>query len=115
MSGVFLATVLIAALVTFFALWIFPIDHQVVVAPELLNRADRKLSGDQITQLLTTGEFYQLLSRKNMLAMIIFAILTGFGTLRSGKQGHAFRSFLQSGTEVFKNVFTLIMKLWHSA
>ncbi|MDB4923255.1 dicarboxylate/amino acid:cation symporter [Mucilaginibacter sp.] len=112
MSGVFLSTVLIAALVTIFAVWLFPIHQQTIIPPELLNhQADKKLSGDQVTQLFTTGEFYQLLSRKNMLAMIIFAILTGFGTLRAGKQGLAFSSFLNAGNEVFKNVFVLIMKL----
>jgi len=111
MSGVFLSTVIIAALLTIVAVWLFPIHQQQVIPPELLNQADKKLSGDQITQLFTTGEFYQLLSRKNMLAMIIFAILTGFGTLRSGEQGLAFSGFLNAGNEVFKNVFILIMKL----
>jgi Na+/H+-dicarboxylate symporter len=48
----------------------------------------RKLSGDSIvTQLFTTSEFFNLLSRKNMLAMIIFAILVGFGALRAGEKG----------------------------
>jgi Na+/H+-dicarboxylate symporter len=42
--------------------------------------------------------------------MIIFAILVGFGTLKSGEKGHAFRQFLNTGSEVFKNVFILIMK-----
>jgi Na+/H+-dicarboxylate symporter len=112
MGCVFLATVLIAALVTILAVWLFPIHQKVTISNELLNEQTGKtLTGDQITQLFTTGEFYQLLSRKNMMAMIIFALLTGFGTLRSGEHGRAFACFLSAGSEVFKNVFVLIMKL----
>src|ERR1700743_1005236 len=112
MSAVFLGTVIIAALVTIAALWLFPVQQQVSAATNALNQAGNKsLSGDQIAQIFTTGEFYQLLSRKNMLAMIIFALLIGFGTLRTGERGHTFRNFLDSGNEVFKQVFILIMKL----
>ncbi len=108
---VFLGTVLIAALVTIVAVTIFPVHRQAVLSAAAANHTDKTLSGDQITQLFTTGEFYQLLSRKNMLAMIIFAILIGFGTLNAGEKGADFRRFLNSGNEVFKNVFVLIMKL----
>lgn len=43
--------------------------------------------------------------------MIIFSVLTGFATLRSGASGQAFAQFLHSGNEVFKNIFIIIMKL----
>jgi len=112
MSAVFLSTVLIAALVTMVAVWLFPVHQQPGLIAGVSNQgAGKSLSGDQITQLFTTGEFYQLLSRKNMLAMIIIALLTGFGALRAGERGEAFTRFLDSGSEVFKQVFILIMKL----
>ena len=110
MSAVFLITIILAALLTMVAVWLFPLHPQGVSS--LINQdAGKKLSGDQITQLFTTGEFFQLLSRKNMLAMIIFALLTGFGTLRAGEKGMAFSRFLDAGNEVFKSVFVLIMKM----
>ncbi|WP_428329875.1 dicarboxylate/amino acid:cation symporter [Mucilaginibacter sp.] len=112
MTGVFLFTVIIAALVTIAAVWLFPLHQQSVVLAGAANQQTGKnLSGDEITQLFTTSEFYKLLSRQNMLAMIIFALLTGFGTLRAGEKGMAFSHFLNAGNEVFKNVFVIIMKL----
>jgi Na+/H+-dicarboxylate symporter len=112
MAGVFLGTVLVAALLTMAAVMLFPLHQQVnLTANAAVQAGSQKLSGEQVTQLFTTGEFYQLLSRKNMLAMIIFAILTGFGTLHAGEKGKAFAQFLTAGNEVFKNVFGLIMKL----
>ena len=112
MSAVFLGTVIIAALVTIAALVIFPVQHPASAAllPAPANSKDH-LTGDSITQLFTTGEFYQLLSRKNMLALIIIALLIGFATLRAGEKGKAFSQFLDSGNEVFKQLFILIMKL----
>jgi len=110
MAAVFLGTVLVAALVTMVALWLFPVTAPVAqsAAPDLGGKG---ISGDQVSQLFTTSEFFQLLSRKNMLAMIIFALLTGFGVLRAGDKGEVFGKFLSSGAEVFEQVFILIMKI----
>jgi Na+/H+-dicarboxylate symporter len=111
MSATFLATVLIAALITIVAVWLFPIHQHIgSVSGVITQSTSKQLSGDQITQLFTTSEFFELLSRKNMLAMIIFAILVGFGTLKAGEKGQEFSKFLNAGNEVFKHVFVLIMK-----
>lgn len=111
MAAVFLGTIIVAAILTIVALWIFPLDNSMAKAASgPATEAGKKLTGDAITQLFTTSEFFNLLSRKNMLAMIIFAILVGFGALRSGEKGKAFTGFLNSGNEVFKQVFIIIMK-----
>jgi Na+/H+-dicarboxylate symporter len=111
MSLVFLGTLVLAALLTITAVSLFPVHQEVAkTALPMLEEANGKLSGDVVTQLFTTGEFYLLLSRKNMLALIIIAILVGFGTLKSGHQGLSFKNFLNSANEVFKNVFIIIMK-----
>ncbi|MBW4891057.1 dicarboxylate/amino acid:cation symporter [Mucilaginibacter sp. HMF5004] len=111
MSVVFLGTVLMAALFTIAAIWLFPVHQVATTVTSTTSAAHESFSGDSITQMFTTGEFFQLLSRKNMLAMIIFAILTGFGILQAGENGHAFAQFLKSGNEVFKSVFVIIMKM----
>lgn len=110
MSLTFLVTVLIAALMTMAAVWLFPIHQQAAGAAGIAQYTGKQLSGDQVTQLFTTSEFFELLSRKNMLAMIIFAILVGFGTLKAGEKGKGFTHFLNAGSEVFQQVFVLIMK-----
>jgi Na+/H+-dicarboxylate symporter len=111
MSGVFLGTLILAALLTIIALWLFPIGHTSFAATGTTPvDTGKSLSGDQITQLFTTSEFFNLLSRKNMLAMIIFALLVGFGARSAAEQGKAFVQFLNAGNEVFKQVFGIIMK-----
>jgi Na+/H+-dicarboxylate symporter len=110
MLVVFVGTLLIAAFITVVTAWLFPIhqtlDSKAVFVQETI---EKKTAGEQITQLLTASEFFQLLSRKSMLALIIFSVFTGFATLRAGEKGASFRSFLQSGNEVMKNILELIM------
>ncbi len=110
MSVVFLATVLISAMLTIIAIWLFPV-HEHLAASYLTESSVKNNIGGQLTQLFTTGEFYELLSRKSMLALIVFSLFTGFATLQSGEKGAAFAGFLQGGNAVFNRVFVLIMKL----
>lgn len=110
MAAVFLATIIISALLTILAVRIFPL-HENVQSIQLTETLNEKPFGEQLTSMFTTAEFYELLSRKNMLAMIIFSILIGFACLQAGEAAGAFKRFLNSGNEVFKQVFILIMKI----
>ncbi|SFM95997.1 Na+/H+-dicarboxylate symporter [Chitinophaga sp. YR627] len=111
MTFVFLGTVLVSAFLTIVAVWIFPLK---AVAPGTFVPDENTHPagfGEQIVKLLTTGEFFELLSRKNMLPFIIFSALTGFAALKAGEAGKAFRNFLHSGNEVMKSLLDIIMVL----
>lgn len=107
---VFLSTILVSACITICAVQIFPVQKYVSSVP-LTETIIKKPFGEQLTGLFTTSEFFELLSRKSMLAMIVFSVLTGFATLQAGAAGDSFSHFLRSGNEVFKNIFIIIMKL----
>jgi Na+/H+-dicarboxylate symporter len=108
---VFTATELIAAFLTLVTAWSFPI-HQTIDGTALFaDTLEKKSIGDQVTQLLTTGDFFELLSRKSMLALIIFSILIGFSVLKAGEKGKPFHDFLNAGNEVFKQLLLVIMKI----
>ncbi|MCD0473492.1 dicarboxylate/amino acid:cation symporter [Flavobacterium sp. EDS] len=111
MVAVFLGTLLISAIVMIIAVNLFPIHQNIIVSKVPLENIATGNVGNQITQLLTTNDFYELLSRKSMLALIIFSFLIGFATLQSGEKGNSFRSFLDSGNEVMKQLLTIIMKM----
>ncbi|SFI11578.1 dicarboxylate/amino acid:cation symporter [Halpernia frigidisoli] len=111
MSFTFLAFILIAALFTILAVYLFPteaLSFQNNTPSELLKSDDNW--GNQIVSFFTVGEFADLFSRKNMLALLIFAFLVGTSVRKSGKSGDAFKVFLNSGYEVMKNLLLLIMK-----
>lgn len=81
---------------------------------ELMNSA-QVVSGEQVGFLekivssITVGDFSQLLSRSNLLALIIFSMLIGFGTMLAKEEGKAFSNFLNSGAIVVNKVINIIM------
>jgi len=114
MAGVFVSTIIIAALCTVVALWFFPIEAPEVPADtvnELLQDSPNDTWGDKLVRFVSVDEFYKLLSRENMLAFVIFSFLTGIAAMRSGEAGATFRKFLSSGNEVMKHLLILIMKI----
>jgi len=111
MIAVFLGTILISAVVMIAAVYLFPIHQDIIITKIPLENMKSGSVGDQIAQLLTVNDFFELLSRKSMLALIIFSFLIGFASLQSGEKGSAFRSFLDSGNEVMKQLLNIIMKM----
>jgi Na+/H+-dicarboxylate symporter len=108
---VFLSTVIISAFLTIVATWVFPIHEELVKTTVTTEHQKIQSVGEQVTQLLTVGEFFELGSRKNMLALIIFSVMVGFSTLYAGESGDGFKKFILSGNEVMKKLIILIMKL----
>jgi Na+/H+-dicarboxylate symporter len=108
--GVFLSTVLISAVLMLVGVLLFPIQQDIIISKIPLETIQESTTGSQITQLLTAGDFYELLSRKSMLALIIFSFLIGFASLQSGEKGKDFSRFLNSGNEVMKQLLHIIMK-----
>lgn len=106
----FLLFILIAALFTVAVVYFFPTQALPSTGSELLENAADETWGDRIVGFFTVGEFSQLFSRQNMLALLIFAFLTGTAVRKAGEAGDAFRTFLASGYEVMKELLLLVMK-----
>jgi Na+/H+-dicarboxylate symporter len=64
---------------------------------------------EKIVASITVEDFSQLLSRSNLLALIIFSMLIGFGTMLAKEEGKAFSKFLNSGSVVVNKVINIIM------
>ena len=111
MFSVFLSTVVISAILTVLAVWMFPLPQNIDTVAKATEVLKTQSFGEQAASLLTVNEFYELLSRKSMLAFIIFSFLVGFATSRSGEAGELFKIFLTAGDEVLKQLLILIMKL----
>lgn len=81
---------------------------------ELMNSAQvvpREQVGflEKIVSSITVGDFSQLLSRSNLLALIIFSMLIGFGAMLAKEEGKEFSNFLSSGAIVVNKVINIIM------
>jgi Na+/H+-dicarboxylate symporter len=65
--------------------------------------------GQKIADTLTVSNFAFLFNRENMLALIVFALLTGLAAQAAGPKARSFRAFLVSGSVVMGQVIKLIM------
>ncbi len=110
MAFTFLFFILTAAIFTICAVYLFPVSG-VSGSKELIGEvASEESWGNRIVSFFTVGEFTQLFSRQNMLALLIFAFMTGLSARRAGEKGQSFRMFIASGYEVMKELLLLIMK-----
>jgi len=105
MLAIFLATAIVSCLLMLIGVLSWPVGVQLPMdAPRELGQR----SGG-IVELLTAGDFVQLLSRRNMMALIVFAILVGLGASAAGEQAEPFVRFLRSGSAVMMRVVRFIM------
>lgn len=111
MSFTFLLFILIAAIFTICMVYLFPVSGISGSTEIVTETTNNDTWGNRIVSFFTVGEFTELFSRKNMLALLIFAFLTGFSARKTGEKGAVFRSFLASGYEVMKELLLLIMKI----
>jgi Na+/H+-dicarboxylate symporter len=112
MSFTFLFFILIAAIFTICVLYLFPLSSlsgNSEIITENISTNDSWQN--RIVSFFTVGEYMELFSRKNMLALLIFSFLTGFAARKSGESGRPFRTFIASGYEVMKNLLLQVMKL----
>jgi len=63
----------------------------------------------QVVRAFTVPDFAQLLSKQNMLALIVFAMLVGLAASLAKEEGKPFVSFLVSANKVMMKVIHLIM------
>lgn len=73
-----------------------------------VNAEQHKVS-EEIVNTFTVTDFSGLLSKKNMLALILFSTLVGLAASSIGENGKAFTQLLLAGNEVMNKVISYIM------
>lgn len=110
MTFTFLFFIITAAIFTIGAVYLFPVSGVMGSSEVVEASAGDDSWGDRIVGFFSVGEFTQLFSRQNMLALLIFSFMTGFSARKAGEKGMVFRSFIASGYEVMKELLLIIMK-----
>ena len=64
---------------------------------------------DRTVNLLTVNDFTKLLSRENIIAILVFSIIVGIAINMSGEKGEPFRKVLESANSVVLNIVKIIM------
>lgn len=109
MLGVFVATGIVASVVMALGTALFPPAAGLAVNLAPQPPAERLNTLQQIVKALTVSDFGDLLSKRNILALIVLAALVGSAASAVGERGRRFREFLASGNEVMLKLVGLIL------
>jgi Na+/H+-dicarboxylate symporter len=109
MMLVFVITGIIASVVMIIAVMMYPPAAGVTLALNQPVDSHSVSVSEQLVRTFTVSDFSELLSKKNMLALIIFSIIVGLATSAVGEKGKTFANFLVSGNEVMGKALSYIM------
>ncbi len=109
MTLIFVVTGVIAAVVMIIGVKLYPPAHGVTIAFDQPVNPEKIDLSQQLVKAFTVSDFNELLSKKNMLALIIFSLLVGLATSAVGQKGKLFAQFLLSGSEVMIKVIGYVM------
>lgn len=116
---VFVVTALIAGILAIIGTLIFNPTEGLKgeVIKTLLSQSDVKVSNStekitlsqQLVKTITVGDFSALLSKSNMLQLIVFSTIFGLSTALVGEKAVVVKSFLSSATVVMMKMVDIIM------
>ncbi|KAF0155281.1 MAG: sodium:dicarboxylate symporter [Syntrophaceae bacterium] len=106
---IFVITGIIASAVMIAAVIFYPPASGINMPMPAAADIQQITAGDQIVRAFSVPDFPDILSKTNMLALIIFSILVGLATSAVGDKGKAFAGFLSSANTVMMKLISFIM------
>lgn len=106
---VFVSTGLVAGVIILVVVNIFPPAQGVNLHLTTTEALKPFQTGDQIVKALTVSDFPELISRKNMLPLIIFSIFFGISVNFVGEKGKVVVTGLNALAEVFLKMIGILM------
>lgn len=106
---VFVSTGAVAAVLILITVNIFPPAKGVVLSMPAAEALKPFSTGSQIVSALTVTDFPELISRKNMLPLILFSIVFGLCVNMVGEKGRKIADGLDALAEVFLKMINLLM------
>ncbi|WP_326911358.1 dicarboxylate/amino acid:cation symporter [Sedimentibacter sp. MB31-C6] len=105
----FVVTGLIAAVIIIIMVKVFPPAEGVDIAFESATELEKLSFADQVVKALTVDDFTKLLSRSNMLPLIVFSILFGFCVSSVGGENNIIARGLEALSNVMMKFVGIIM------
>ena len=106
---VFVITGLIASVIMIAVVNIFPPAKGVKLTMESAAEITPLKTGEQIVKAITVSDFPELISRKNMLPLIIFSIFFGLCVSLLGERAKPISNLLNILSEVFLKMVSIVM------
>ncbi|MBZ2174489.1 dicarboxylate/amino acid:cation symporter [Schnuerera sp. xch1] len=109
MLAVFIVTGLIASIIMIITVNIFPPAEGVNLTMESAEEIEALSTVDQIVKAITVSDFPDLISRQNMLPLIVFSIFFGLCVSLVGEKAKPVANLLNVLSDVFLKMVSLVM------
>lgn len=106
---IFVLTGIIASVLMVIGVRVFPPAEGVSLKLSAGTGQQEQKISEQIVNTFTVSDFGGLLTKKNMLALILFSALAGLAASSAGEKGKAFTQFLLAGNEVMNKAISIVM------
>lgn len=111
---VFVFTSLVSVIIGLTSLKIRLVDNAdakkiTALLDETSEIADESGVLEKLVDSVSTNDFVNLLSKNNILALIVISILSGLAINKSGEKGKSFLNLLDSAYEVLQNLIKILM------
>lgn len=105
----FAITGLIASIIMIVTVNIFPPAKGVILEMPQAEMLEPFKTTDQVVKAFTVGDFPELISRRNMLPLIVFSIFFGLCVSLVGEKGKVIANGLNALSDIFLKMVSLIM------
>lgn len=106
---VFLVTGLIASVIMIFFVTIIPPAQGVTLSVEVGEEINKISLADQVVKAITVTDFTELISRRNMLPLIVFSVFFGFCVTAMGEAGKKVADALDLLSKVMMKMVGYVM------
>lgn len=109
---IFIITAILAAVFMFLSIGLFGVDNQIpLVPPDEGAQTAAKGIGQQLVDTFTVTDFPEVISRRHILALIVFTIFFGLAVSLLGDKGKVVADWLTGMAAVFYKMVWVLMKL----
>lgn len=105
----FVSTGFLAAIYIFITVKVFPPAQGVNLAMPIAEAIEPFSTGEQVVKAITVTDFPELISKRNMLPLILFSIVFGICINLIGEKGRIIAKGLEALSEVFLKMISLLM------
>lgn len=105
----FVSTGFLAAIYIFITVKVFPPAQGVNLAMPIAGAIEPFSTGEQVVKAITVTDFPELISKRNMLPLILFSIVFGICVNLIGEKGRIIAKGLEALSEVFLKMISLLM------
>ena len=105
----FVSTGFLAAIYIFITVKVFPPAQGVNLAMPIAEAIEPFSTGEQVVKAITVTDFPELISKRNMLPLILFSIVFGICVNLIGEKGRIIAKGLEALSEVFLKMINLLM------